>query len=126
VVIWAQPSSPHLSDDVLLKADQLWQQAETRSAGVPEILHRVQLGRMSVDYAIVECARLKMQKHQADSPLVPLARKRLEPFLATLKSSGMTRLREGKALDLPDYRSRLATALQMEHGVPEHGGATRR
>ena len=48
----APSESPHLADDVLLKADVLWQQAEAVVAGDSDVLQRVKLSRMSVDCAI--------------------------------------------------------------------------
>ncbi|MCU0979547.1 MAG: DUF4838 domain-containing protein, partial [Pirellulaceae bacterium] len=57
VVIWAPPASPHLTDDLLVEANRLWQEAEQLAAGDAALLRRVQISRMSVDYAIVERAR---------------------------------------------------------------------
>jgi len=115
VNIWAGPESPHLSDELLLKANDLWQQAESRAADAPEMLRRVKLSRMSVDYAIVERARLQVAKKlPANDQLKALAAERFQPFLETLKASGMTRLQEWKPLDFDDYRQKLAAALQLE------------
>jgi len=112
VNIWANVDSPHLTDELLLEADRLWQEAEKQVAGDPEVLRRVQLSRMSVDYAIVERARLAAAKRALDASLLAEpARRRLEPFLDTLSTSGLTRLREHTTLDLADYRSKLAAAL---------------
>jgi len=115
VNIWAPPSSPHLTDELLIAADRLWQQAETSVADEAEVLRRVQLSRMSVDYAILERARLQAAaKGPGDTPLVDLARKRFQPFFATLAASGLTRIREWTVLDLPDYRSKLGATLKVE------------
>jgi hypothetical protein len=112
VNIWAEPASPHLTDELLVKANELWQQAETRTAAEPDVLRRVKLSRMSVDFAIVERARLQAAKKlPADEPLKKLAVERFAPFIDTLKTSGATRLREGSALNLDDYRQKLAAAL---------------
>jgi len=110
VNIWAGPESRHLTDELLLKADQLWQQAETLAADDPEVLKRVKLSRMSVDYAILERARLRT----ASAELKTLAAARFKPFFEVLGPSGLTRLREGSPLNVGEYRQRLAEALRLE------------
>jgi hypothetical protein len=110
VNIWAGPESRHLTDELLLKADQLWQQAETLAADDPQVLNRVKLSRMSIDYAILERARLPA----ASAELKTLATARFKPFFEVLAPSGLTRLREGSPLDVNDYRQRLVEALRLE------------
>jgi len=115
VVIWAPPSSPHLTTDLLQKSDALWQEAEKLAGDDADVLRRVKVSRMSVDYAIAERARREAgDPANAASPLVALAKQRFAPFMETLKSSGLTRLSEGQALNLNDYRTNLAKALKIE------------
>jgi len=115
VNIWAGPESPHLTDELLVEADKLWQEAERAVAGKPEVLTRVRRSRMSVDYAIAERARLqtagKLPKNEA---LMTLARARFAPFTETLTASPLTHLREWNAVDKADYAAKLATALHVE------------
>jgi hypothetical protein len=112
VVIWAPPTSPHLPDDVLITADRLWQEAENLAAADAAVLRRVQVGRLSVDYAIVERARpAAAKKETPPSPLVALARQRCQLYLDRLGTSGLTNLQEWKQLDLADYRAKLTAAL---------------
>jgi hypothetical protein len=112
VNIWAPPSHPHLTDALLVEADALWQQAEDAVADEPEVLRRVKLSRMSVDYAIVERARAQAsQKAREASPLGPLAARRFEPFVETLQSCDLTRLMEWRTVDKAEYRKKLAEAL---------------
>ncbi len=119
VNIWAPPTSPHLTDQLLTKANALWQQAEQAVADRPEVLQRVRLSRMSVDYAIVERARSQAAKGKLDqSPLRDLVTKRFEPFMQTLEASDVTRLMEWKPLDKHQYRSDLEKALQSVLGQP--------
>jgi hypothetical protein len=114
VVIWAPPSSPHLTTELLQKADALWQEAEKLVADQPDVLQRVKVSRMSVDYAIVERARGEAgNPATASSPMVVLAKQRFAPFTETLKSSGLTHLSEGQPLNFDDYRGNLARALQI-------------
>ncbi|MEW6744435.1 MAG: DUF4838 domain-containing protein [Planctomycetota bacterium] len=112
VNIWVPPSHPHLTDALLMEADRLWQEAEDLVKGSPEVLGRVRISRMSVDYAIVERARpLAAAPEAAANPLLLLARKRFEPFMKTLEESQVTRLREGRDLDKAAYRAELSKAL---------------
>ncbi len=111
---YAPPQSPHLTDDLLAEADKLWEQAEGRVAGEAELLHRVKTSRLSVDYAICERARTALGRPPAGSSTPPLAIQRFKPFLENLAASGVTRLREGQSLNLPEYRAKLAAALHVE------------
>jgi hypothetical protein len=114
VNIWAGPESPHLSDELLLKADALWQKAESLAAD-PEVLKRVQLSRMSVDYAILERARLQATKKlPASQELKALASERFQPFFDVLKPSGLTHLQEWSVLNVDEYQQQLADVLQRE------------
>ncbi len=108
VSIWAGPNSPHLTDELLLAADKLWEEAEKLTAELPEINRRVRISRMSVDYAIVERSRLAVQAGRWESPFREAALRRFQPFMETIAASGLTRLREGQPLDLSRYRSDLA------------------
>ncbi len=110
VNIWVPPSHPHLTDELLVEADKLWQEAEHAVADQPEVLRRVKLSRMSVDYAIVERARAAADK----PPLGPLAARRFEPFMETLQSCDLSRIREWDVLDKAEYGQKLATALGIE------------
>lgn len=108
--IWVPPTHAHLTDELLVEADRLWEQAEQAVADQPEVLRRVRIGRMSADYAILERARLAPDKE----PLGPLARERFEPFFEILGPSGLTRIREWTVLDVDEYRQGLAQALGIE------------
>lgn len=114
VVIWAPPQSPHLTDELLAKADELWEEAEKLAAADAGVLRRVKISRMSVDYAIVERARIAMQKAPAEASAPALASGRFKPFMDTLASSGLTHLTESQPLKMDEYHSKLAKALRLE------------
>jgi len=115
VVIWAPPTSAHLTDDLLTEANRLWQEADRLAAADAAVLKRVQIGRMSVDYAVVERARAAAgKKDSPPSPLAALAVERFKPFVETLAASGLTRLHEWTQLDVADYRTKLAAALGVQ------------
>lgn len=119
VNIWAGPESPHLTDALLIQADKLWQQAEAAVTGQGETLRRVKLSRMSVDYALLERARLQASgRLPANAALKDLAAARFLPFLTVFDSAALTRLREWNAVDKPEYRKTLAKALGMDGQSP--------
>ncbi|MBN2580379.1 MAG: DUF4838 domain-containing protein [Pirellulales bacterium] len=112
VHVYDPPSKPHLADDLLLTANALWQEAEHKASGNPAVLKRVQISRLSVDYAIVERARLEIAgKLPLNEGLKTLALQRYDPYLKVLEQSGVTRLREWVPLDLGRYRKELAAGL---------------
>ncbi len=114
VRIFTNCDSPHLTDDLLTKANQHWQEAENCVAGEPEVLRRVKLSRMSPDYAIVERARLQMQqKLPVDKAYLTLAAARFKPFIETLRSSRVGRLRESAPFDKEAYVRDLAKDLRL-------------
>ena len=103
-----------MTDELLTKADGLWQQAEGLAADEPETLDRVKRSRMSVDYAILERARLQTQKKlPANESFLSLAAARFEPFFEVLQRSDLGRLREAQPLDKEAYRRDLAKDLKI-------------
>ena len=115
VGVYATTDHPHLPTPLLVKANGLWQQAEDAVAAQPDLLQRVKLSRMSVDYAILEHARLKMSQQPAcDDGVIAMAKQRFAPFFQTLQSSSVARLHEGQPLDKEAYRRDLAAALQIK------------
>ena len=106
---------PHLTDELLMKADQLWQQAESLAATEPEVLQRVKISRLSVDYAILERSRLEtLRKLPVNERFTAVVKARFQPFIATLQESKVARLHEGQPLDKEAYRRGLAGDLQMK------------
>jgi hypothetical protein len=117
VHLYGPPVRSYLDDELLRQASALWEEAEQRAAADPAALRRVQLSRMSVDYAIVEraCAAVQSNPHSAaQQAFIELARARFRPFMRTLENSGLTHLNEGQGLDFPSYRAALAKALKIE------------
>jgi hypothetical protein len=107
--------SPHLADDLLMKADKLWQQAEAAVAGDSEVLQRVKFSRLSVDCAILERARLQAQQAlPANKALMSLAVARFKSFAEVLQANPLTHLRLDEPLDKDAYCSQLAKDLGLE------------
>ena len=105
----------HLTDELLLKSDQLWQQAESLAAAEPEVLQRVKISRLSVDYAILEGGRIQaLRKLPLNERFTAVVKARFKPFLATLQQSKITCLHESQPLDKEAYRQGLANDLKMK------------
>jgi hypothetical protein len=106
---------PHLTDELLIQANQLWEQAEKLAEALPDVLQRVRISRLSVDYAILERGRLQslgsLPKNDAFAAVVAA---RFAPFFAALEQSRVVRLREGAPLDKQAYRRDLAKDLRMK------------
>ncbi|NLF09938.1 MAG: DUF4838 domain-containing protein [Pirellulaceae bacterium] len=114
VNIWAECNSPHLTDELLIEANECWRQAENLAADDPATLNRVKLSRMSVDYAILERGRLQAaEKLPLNERFAALAAARFGPFFETLDRSALTRLHEWKLLDKKAYRRELADNLGL-------------
>ena len=114
VNIWVPPTHAHLTDDLLVEADRLWEEAEKRVAYDPEVLRRVKLSRMSVDYAVLERARARAAGGGDEKLLQALAARRFEPFMKTLQSSDLTRIMEWQTIDKSQFGKALATALELD------------
>jgi hypothetical protein len=114
VYIAAKCDSPYLPDELLVKANRLWQRAESLVAANPAILRRVRISRMSVDFAILERARLESPRRMPiDEPFLAIAGERFAPFFQTLQTSKLTHLSEVEPLDKEAYRRDLARALRI-------------
>jgi hypothetical protein len=115
VTLMAGCDSPHLTDELLIKANELWQSAEDLVSAEPEVCERLKSSRMSVDYAILERARLQVQQTlPANEAFRSLAATRFKPFMDTLRDSNLTRMSEGTPLDKDVYRRELAKDLELE------------
>jgi len=113
VVIWVPPQSPHLTDELLKKANELWEEAEKLAADDPAVLQRVKIARMSVDYALLERGRRAQSGVAAGTPPDPLLARRFHAFFEILPASGLDHIREHDKIDVADYRAKLAAALRI-------------
>ncbi len=105
--------SPHLTDEILIKANALWQEAENRVQSDAAALERVKYSRMSVDWVVLERVRhLQAAKQPVDPEMKKIAAARFEPFMAALAAGRVTRLSEGAVLNLDAYRKGLAEAVK--------------
>lgn len=108
---WTEPSSRFFADSLLVRWNSLWESAQGLVADDPLVLDRVEIARMSVDYAILEKARFYKSSNRMLGSLDPLVATRFNPFFKTLKRSGLTYLTELTPLDFSAYKEELARVL---------------
>jgi hypothetical protein len=114
--IVVEPTSAYLNDELLLKADELWSRAEAAVSHEPELLDRVRLSRLSVDYTILQRAgeptrdmfnvdqsQLQVKLNPQDSNRFKVNEDRLNRYLDTMARSRITRLVESNPIDAEVY-----------------------
>ena len=108
--IYGSRTPAYLDIDTLKAADPLWQQAADAVADNPELLKRVQIARLSFDYAYIEHYRFKpgeMVQYEGNPRrnkvigINPDYAARIRRFLLYAPQSGMTHIREGES----DYKA---------------------
>ena len=93
VQIWIGPNVPFLTDEIIAKANGLWEEAEQAAATQADVLERVKFARLSLDYAIVERARIKAGGKPA--PADAFVKAAGERFFTVGKRAGVRTIREG-------------------------------
>lgn len=110
--IWIGPTAKYLDGGILPEADQLWDAAEAAVADTPDILERVRVARLSVDYAILERARAEAKDKPAGSA-APSMIARAKRFFEIAERNGVTMYRESNGA-LADYKKEVAAWLGTE------------
>ncbi len=101
--IWQGPNAAYLTEEIMNQGDELWEQAEAAVADRPEVLNRVRIARLSLDYALLATAkqattspyRFEGQSYLAD--VDPRFQARIERFATVGEQNGLTSLSEGGA-----------------------------
>jgi hypothetical protein len=115
VGIYVPVDHRHLTDELLIEADKMWQQAENAVAKDATLLHRVKVGRLSVDYAIMERNRpYCLGKRKINEDYQALVKARFAPFCENLKASEVTRVHEIQDFNRDAYIQKLAKDLKIE------------
>lgn len=94
---------PYLTEEIMDRADKLWERAEAAVKDQPEVLQRVRIARLSPDYAIIEHQRrkAKVDKTRIDHERFLYATdnesldRRIRRFLDLAPKAGIVTLREG-------------------------------
>ncbi len=97
--IWQGPDAEYLTDEILTGADSLWAEAETALEDMPEVLERVRIARLSVDYAIIARDRNRGDAYIVDHEkyrlyVNPSFNQRVERFCNIAENAGVIKLRE--------------------------------
>ncbi|MHB9028647.1 MAG: DUF4838 domain-containing protein [Candidatus Latescibacterota bacterium] len=97
--IWQGPDAEYLTDEILARADSLWDAAENATADLPEVRERVRIARLSVDYAILCRDRLRgdalcVEQDGCCLAINPAFTERLNRFCAIAADAGVNRLKE--------------------------------
>ncbi|HPG66911.1 MAG TPA: DUF4838 domain-containing protein [Candidatus Hydrogenedentes bacterium] len=104
--IWIGPNEAgYLDDAILAKSDRLWDKAEKAVADQPEVLERVRIARLPVEYAWIERARVGGRKYLVNAAkgaegyevrLDPEFAERVQGFFDVARRANVTRLDEGR------------------------------
>lgn len=110
--IWIGPEHPLLDHGVLELADHIWDVAEARVAGEPDVLERVRVARLPVDFAIIERDRTEgLKVYSIDQTaralkVRPEFSARVARFFDVALRNGVTNLRENHGA-IADYKKEL-------------------
>jgi len=91
--IWVGPNGKHLSNELLQQAEVLFDKAEKAVSEKPEVLERVKVARLSVDYAIMERARkrdMDFKTKNSDPTMISRAKR----FFEVAERNNVTKYRE--------------------------------
>ena len=95
--IWAGPSSPLFSDEVLDRSSALFDEAAKTVAGKPEVLRRVKVARLPILYVQIAHLMEKVRKPQGRTEQdVRQLRILFERFDAVARREGVSQVSEGR------------------------------
>ncbi len=100
--IGAGPTGRHLNNELLKQAEVVFDKAEKAVANQPELLERVRVARLSVDYAIMERARLRDEKFKTKNT-DPSMIDRAKRFFQVAERNNVTQYRETNG-DMKSYK----------------------
>lgn len=97
--IWEGPDARYLSDDILARADSLWETAEAAVREEPEVLKRVRIARLSTDYAsiwrdVLHGGAFLVDQDGLSLTVDPSFTARLDRFCHIASNAGTSRLKE--------------------------------
>lgn len=99
--IWEGPHAAYLTEDILSASDRIWDEAEAAVADQPEVLQRVQIARLSLDWTTLSRTTTpttgvyEVRDGQYDAEVDPVYRRRVERFTRAVEAGGLTALNEG-------------------------------
>lgn len=121
--IWIGPDVPFLTNEIMERADMLMEVAEQAVMDSPDVLERVRIARLSVDYTIMERVRALNagafeynHEQYTVSPSVDF-KKRADRFFATAEKHGLRMIRESGG-ELTAYKETIYAYLQPRALAP--------
>ncbi|MFC1538173.1 DUF4838 domain-containing protein [Candidatus Latescibacterota bacterium] len=120
--IWQGTDAEYLTDTILAVSDFLWNDAEHATAHLPEVLRRVKIARMSVDYAIIANARANgtayiINQEKSSLEINPSFSERVERFCSFAESAGVLRLKE-YGFTVGEFRDEIEKNVRPRQLVP--------
>lgn len=97
--IWQGPDAEYLTDEILARSDSLWDAAENAVRDMPDVLERVKIARLSVDYAIIARDRTRGGAYLVGHDnlrleINPAFTERVDRFCRVASDAGVCKLRE--------------------------------
>ena len=123
--IWIGPQHPLLDHGVLELADHIWDVAEARVADQPDVLERVRVARLPVDFAVIERDRneglkvFEIDQVSRTLKVRPEFTARVDRFFEVAERNGVTNLRESNG-DLKLYKKEFEGYKDAESGPPRN------
>ncbi len=121
--IWIGPDAPFFKDEHFVRADKLFDVAETAVADCPETLERVRIARLPVDYSILERTRaLTADAFVLDHDTFtvrthPNFKKRADRFFDTAERHGLRLIREHRG-EIERYKEEVYTYISQRTKSP--------
>lgn len=113
--IWEGPDALYLTDDILARSDSLWNEAESLVAGSPEVLERVRIARLPVDYAhlgrVLGDGIYTIDHDRLRVDVDPAFGERLDRFCRVAEAAGITHLSES-GLTVAAFREQVDSQVQ--------------
>ncbi|MCE5248640.1 DUF4838 domain-containing protein [bacterium] len=124
------PWADYLTDEILARADSLWNEAEAAVSGKPDVLRRVKIDRLSVDYAIIAHEQNRsayvIDQDRLAVAVNPAFMERVDRFCRTADDAGVIMLNE-PGLTTAQFRAGLEASLKPQSLIlinPVKQGAT--
>ncbi|MFC1490783.1 DUF4838 domain-containing protein [Candidatus Latescibacterota bacterium] len=112
--IWQGTDAEYLTDTILAVSDSLFDNAEKAAAHIPQVLRRVEIARLSVDYAIIARARANGTAYIVDQDNShvknPDFTARVERFCTVAENAGVLRLKE-YGFTIEEFRAEIETEI---------------
>ncbi|MFC1541789.1 DUF4838 domain-containing protein [Candidatus Latescibacterota bacterium] len=120
--IWQGTDAEYMNDTILAVSDSLWNDAEHTASHLPEVLRRVKIARLSVDYAIIARARANgtayiINQEKSSLEINPSFSERVERFCSIAENTGVLKLKE-YGFTIGEFRDEIEKNVRPRQLVP--------